>query len=85
MYTVWIIIGVIACLIFAIIAMKICGYSRSASDTVIIIGVFSIIIGLLVAVLFQAFYDFINDPSKGFKISGGMTFISVLSRLSRMR
>ena len=78
MYTVWIIIGVIACLIFAIIAMKICGYSRSASDTVIIIGVISIIIGLLVAMLFQAFYDFINNPSGGFKINGGMTFIGGL-------
>ena len=78
MYTVWIVIGVIACLIFAIIAMKICGYSRSASDTIIIIGVISIILGLLAAMLFQAFYDFINNPSDGFKISGGMTFIGGL-------
>ena len=78
MYAVWFIIGVIACLIFAIIAMKKCGYSRTASDTIIIIGVFAIIIGLVFAMLFQAFYDFINNPSAGFKINGGMTFIGGL-------
>ena len=78
MYTVWFIIGVIACLIFAIIAMKKCGYSRTASDTIIVIGVFAIIIGLVFAMLFQAFYDFINNPSAGFKINGGMTFIGGL-------
>lgn len=78
MYTVWFLIGVIACLIFAIIAMRKCGYSRSASDAIIIIGIFAIMLGLFVAMLFQAFYDFINNPSAGFKINGGMTFIGGL-------
>lgn len=78
MYTVWFAIGVIACLIFAIIAMKRCGYSKSASDTVIVIGIFAIIIGLLTAILFQAIYDFISNPSAGFKINGGMTFLGGL-------
>ena len=78
MYTVWFIIGIIACLIFAIIAMKKCGYSKSASDTVIVIGVFAIIFGLLTAILFQAVYDFISNPSAGFKFNGGMTFLGGL-------
>ena len=78
MYTVWFVVGIIACLIFAIIAMKRCGYSKSASDTVIIIGIFAIIIGLLTAILFQAIYDFISNPSAGFKINGGMTFLGGL-------
>ena len=78
LYSICFTIGIMACLIFAILAMKKCGYSSSARDTVIIIGLFSIVFGLLVAVLFQAFYDFIFDPSKGFKIDGGMTFIGGL-------
>ena len=78
MYAICFIVGVIACLIFTVIAMKKCGYSRSASDTIIIIGIFSIIIGLLFAVLFQAFYDFIANPSAGFKITGRMTFLGGL-------
>ena len=78
MYTVWFVIGIIACLIYTIAAMKRCGYSKSASDTVIIIGIFAIIIGLLTAILFQSIYDFINNPSAGFKFSGGMTFLGGL-------
>jgi len=78
LYTVWIIVGIIACLIFTILALKKCGYSSTAIDTIIIIGILSIILGLLFAMLFQAFYDFINDPSAGFRINGGMTFIGGL-------
>ena len=78
MYTICFIVGVIACLIFTIIAMKKCGYSSSASDTIIIIGILSIIIGLFFAVLFQSFYDFIANPSDGFKLTGRMTFLGGL-------
>lgn len=78
LYTICFIVGIIACLIFAIYAMKKTGYSTSASDTIIIIGILSIIFGLLFAVLFQAIYDFIADPSKGFRISGSMTFLGGL-------
>ena len=78
MYTICFIVGVIACLIFTIIAMKKSGYSASASDTIIIIGILAIILGLLFAVLFQSFYDFIANPSNGFKITGRMTFLGGL-------
>lgn len=78
MYTICFIVGIIACLVFTIIAMKKCGYSASASDTIIIIGIFSIILGLLFAVLFQSLYDFIANPSGGFKITGRMTFLGGL-------
>ena len=77
MYTIWIVVGIIACLIFTIFAMKRCGYSSSASDTVIIIGIIAIIVGWLSAVLFQALYNYIANPSKGFHF-GGMTFIGGL-------
>ena len=78
LYAICFIVGVIACLVFTIIAMKKCGYSASASDTIIVIGILSIIIGLLFGVLFQAFYDFIANPSDGFKITGRMTFLGGL-------
>ncbi|MBO7573438.1 MAG: prolipoprotein diacylglyceryl transferase [Bacilli bacterium] len=78
MYATCFIVGVIACLIFTIIAMKKSGYSASASDTIIIIGILAIILGLLFAVLFQSFYDFIANPSNGFKITGRMTFLGGL-------
>lgn len=78
MYAICFIVGVIACLIFTIIAMKKSGYSASASDTIIIIGILAIILGLLFAVLFQSFYDFIANPSNGFKITGRMTFLGGL-------
>ena len=78
MYAICFVVGVIACLIFTIIAMKKSGYSASASDTIIIIGILAIILGLLFAVLFQSFYDFIANPSNGFKITGRMTFLGGL-------
>ena len=77
LYTICFIVGVIACLIYTIIAMKKCGYSSSASDTIIIIGIFAIIIGLLSAFLFQAFYNFLANPSGGLRFEG-MTFIGGL-------
>lgn len=78
LYTVWIVVGIIACLIFTIFTMKKCGYSATARDTIIIIGVLSIILGFLAGMLFQAIYDFIENPSAGFKFNGGMTFLGGL-------
>ena len=78
LYTICFIVGVIVCLIYTIIAMKKSGYSRSASDTIIMIGLFAIIIGLLTAALFQAVYDYIANPSAGFHFGTGMTFLGGL-------
>ena len=75
LYTICFLVGVIACLIFTIIAMKKCGYSSTARDAIIIIGIFAIMIGLLSAALFQAFYNLI--AGRGFTFEG-MTFIGGL-------
>ncbi len=77
LYTICFVVGIIACLVYTIVAMKVCGYSSSASDTIIIIGIFAIIIGLLSAFLFQAFYNFLANPSGGLRFEG-MTFIGGL-------
>lgn len=78
LYTICFMVGVLACLIYTVIAMKKSGYSKSASDTIILIGILSIIIGLLVAALFQAVYDYIANPSAGFHFGQGMTFLGGL-------
>ncbi len=75
LYTICFLVGIIACLMFTIIAMKKCGYSSTARDAIIFIGILSIMIGLLSAALFQAFYNLI--AGNGFKFEG-MTFIGGL-------
>ena len=77
MYTICIIVGIVACLIFTIYAMKKCGYSTSASDAIIIIGIIAIIVGWISAVLFQALYNYIANPAGEFHFEG-MTFIGGL-------
>lgn len=78
MYAICFLVGVVACLIFTYIAMKKSGYSTSARDTILIIGLFAISLGLLFGVLVQSLYDFIANPSEGFKITGKMTFLGGL-------
>ena len=55
--------------------MKKSGYSYTARDTIMIIGIFAVLIGLLSAALFQAFYNLI--AGRGFTFQG-MTFIGGL-------
>ena len=78
LYTICFMVGIIACFIFTYFAMKKSGYSSSARDTILIIGVFAILLGLSFGVLVQSFYDFLANPSAGFKITGKMTFLGGL-------
>ena len=75
LYTICFLVGIIACFIYTRIALRKSGYSMSATDTILIIGIFAIICGLLTAVLFQSIYNAI--AGKGFVIEG-MTFIGGL-------
>ena len=75
LYQICFIVGIIACFIFTYIALRKCGYSYTARDTILIIGIFAILIGILSAALFQAFYNLI--AGRGFKFEG-MTFIGGL-------
>ena len=78
LYTICFIFGVIVCFIFTYFAMKKSGFSPSARDTILLIGIFAIGLGLLFGVLVQSLYDFIAHPSAGFKITGRMTFLGGL-------
>ena len=75
LYLICFLVGVIVCLVFTILAMKKTGYSSTARDTIIMIGIFAIIIGLLSASLFQAIYNL--AAGRGFTFEG-MTFIGGL-------
>lgn len=75
LYTICFLVGIVACFIYTHIAMKKCGYSYTARDTILIIGIFAILIGLMSAALFQAFYNLI--AGRGFSFQG-MTFIGGL-------
>ena len=78
MYAIFILIGLIACFIFTYIAMKKSGFSSSARDMILIIGIFAIALGFLFATLTQSIYDFIADPEAGFQFNGKMTFLGGL-------
>ena len=78
LYSICFLVGLIACFVFTYIAMKKSGYSTTARDTILIIGLFAISLGLMFGVLVQSIYDFIANPSDGFKITGKMTFLGGL-------
>ena len=78
MYSILLATGVVLCLIFTIWAMRREKYSRTARETIVMIGFLSIVIGVLFAMIFQSFYDFIKNPGDGFKFTGRMTFIGGL-------
>lgn len=78
MYGVMIAVGLLCCfgVIFGFFKLK--GIETKFTDFVFYNGVVSIVIGFLFAALFQSFYDFLENPSRGFKISGRITFIGGL-------
>ena len=78
MYAIFILIGLIACFIYTYIAMNKSGYSSSARDMILIIGIFAIALGFLAATLTQSLYDFIAHPEDGFQFTGKMTFLGGL-------
>ena len=75
LYSICFLVGILACFIYTYLAMKKSGYSVTARDTILIIGIFAIMFGILSAALFQAFYNLI--AGKGFTFQG-MTFIGGL-------
>ena len=78
LYAIFFLVGIIACFVFTYLAMKFSGYSSSASDVILIIGIISILVGLFFGVLVQSLYDFIANPQNGFEITGKMTFLGGL-------
>lgn len=78
MYGLMIGIGIICCFISLYILARIKKVESRFTDFIFYNGIASIVLGFGSATLFQAFYNFIENPSRGFHIGGGMTFIGGL-------
>ncbi|MDE7306612.1 MAG: prolipoprotein diacylglyceryl transferase [Clostridia bacterium] len=77
LYGICMALGIIACFVFLVITMKIKKFNEASSDTILFIGVFGTGFGILCAALFQATYNYIDNPDAGFKLNS-MTFLGGL-------
>ena len=79
LYGICIAIGVVACIALLRILGKRLEIDKKFLDYVEILAYIVILIGFVSASLFQSLYDYIDNPSAGFKLfSGGITFIGGL-------
>ena len=78
MYGVMIAVGVLFALLLIYAFGRRMQLSEKFLDFIFYNGVFSILFGFGAASLFQALYNYISDPEKGFHITGGITFIGGL-------
>lgn len=78
LYGVMIAIGIVAAFIVLFLYSKKFNIQGSFTDFVFYNGILSIVVGFGSAALFQAVYDWIEDPSKGFRFTGAITFIGGL-------
>lgn len=66
--------GIIACFVFLMFAFKKRNLNEEAIDKILFIGIFATAFGIFMAMVFQSLYNYINDPSDGFKLDTSMTF-----------
>ena len=78
MYGLCIGIGVIACLMFVKYACKKLSIPDKFEEFVEVNAVVSIGCGILSGMLFQSFYNYLDNPSAGFKFTTDITFIGGL-------
>lgn len=69
--------GIILCFLFLLLTMKLKKFNEEATDKLLIIGVFGTGFGIFMALLVQSIYNYIANPSEGFKLEG-MTFLGGL-------
>lgn len=78
LYGVFIAVGVLACFLVLFYMGKRKGVNPNFVDFVFYNAIVAIALGFLAAALFQATYNYIENPEKGFKLGGGITFIGGL-------
>lgn len=78
MYGVCIAVGLLCALLLIHPLGKRNGLSEKFLDFVFYNAIFSILGGFGSATLFQSLYDYIEDPSQGFSLGSGMTFLGGL-------
>lgn len=77
LYGICVAIGIAACFALLIVTMNRLKFNDYSSNVIIIIGILSTGLGFLFSMLFQAVYNYIEDPSAGFKL-GDLTFLGGL-------
>ena len=78
MYGIMIAVGVLAAFAVLYLYGKKEKFSQKFTDFLFYDGLFSVAVGIGSAALFQALYNYIEDPSKGFRFDGSITFIGGL-------
>ncbi len=71
-------IGLILCFVFLFVVMWRHNFNDESQYKILIIGVIGAALGILSAMLFQSFYDYLANPSGGFHFSSDMTFLGGL-------
>ena len=77
-YGVCMAVGILACFGFLMFTMWKKGFNEDATDKILFIGLFGTGFGIFSAMLFQATYNYIANPSRGFILGDSMTFIGGL-------
>lgn len=78
LYGICMALGIVLCFIFLFLTMRRQKFNEASADAVIFIGIFGTGFGIFSAMLFQATYNYIANPSGGFDLGGSMTFIGGL-------
>ena len=78
LYGVMTAVGILACFGVLFLFSKLLKIDSRYTDFVFYDAVISIAIGYLFAALFQAFYNYLEDPEAGFRFGSGITFIGGL-------
>lgn len=78
LYGVCIAIGIVCAILVLRLYGKKLGLDKKFLDFIEMDGYAAIALGFFFATLFQAVYNYIDDPSGGFSLKGGMTFLGGL-------
>lgn len=78
MYGVMMAVGILAAFTVLSLYAKRMGLDEKYTDFVFFTGIGAIAVGLGSAALFQAFYEFLENPEAGFHLSGNITFLGGL-------
>lgn len=78
LYGVMIALGLLGCFAVLFLYTKKKKIDEKFVDFLFYNGVASIVLGFLGAMLFQAFYNYLDNPEEGFRFGSGMTFIGGL-------
>ncbi|MBO5888991.1 MAG: prolipoprotein diacylglyceryl transferase [Clostridia bacterium] len=78
LYGIMIAVGLLACFGVLFYFSKRKGLDSRYTDFIFYDAIFAIVFGFLSAALFQAFYNYLENPEQGFRFGSGITFIGGL-------